>query len=309
MIYSRVIRLALVMRFNFMGRIKKCFVRLKENCRNPLYLAFFFTILYALIVGIVSSFQPDSFCSTKNIDPTITWRAVWHGCLSMNELGDFLAGASAPFAFIWLVAAVFVQSHELQEQRKDLKITREEFKLNRKVLAEQADYIRQQTEILKSQQKERDEAHQTRNFESELELLVSLWMQHQNALTFQYNGTGDFHGVRLKIQSLDQMGSYTEKVRWISTWVTASSLSTQLQNVDDGEVVKACDPGGVSRIYDVLGRLKNAYLELPSETRLVFDSVRILYQKSLFDQFYQTVEDMPTHLYVDTHLHSETILK
>ncbi|MGN7773537.1 hypothetical protein [Phyllobacterium sp. 22552] len=52
-------------------------------------------------------------------------------CLSANELGDLVAGVFAPLAFLWLVAAVLVQSQELQEQRKELALTREEMKLQR----------------------------------------------------------------------------------------------------------------------------------------------------------------------------------
>ena len=37
-----------------------------------------------------------------------------------NELGDFLAGAFAPVAFGWLVAAVILQAQELRAQRQEL---------------------------------------------------------------------------------------------------------------------------------------------------------------------------------------------
>ncbi|MEY9531152.1 hypothetical protein [Sinorhizobium fredii] len=69
-------------------------------------------------------------------------------CLSANEWGDYLAGVSAPVAFVWLVTAVFIQSRELAEQRKELALTREEFKLNRDVLKGQADSFAAQTEAL-----------------------------------------------------------------------------------------------------------------------------------------------------------------
>jgi hypothetical protein len=42
--------------------------------------------------------------------------------MPLGEIGDPLAGIFAPLAFLWLVAAVLVQSQELQEQRKELKL-------------------------------------------------------------------------------------------------------------------------------------------------------------------------------------------
>jgi hypothetical protein len=40
-----------------------------------------------------------------------------------NELGDFLAGFFAPLAFLMLVVALFVQSRELKEQVKEIRLS------------------------------------------------------------------------------------------------------------------------------------------------------------------------------------------
>lgn len=69
-------------------------------------------------------------------------------CMSLNEWGDFIAGVSAPLAFLWLVVAVFIQSHELSEQREELRLTRLEFKENRKVMNDQAEEARKQAEFI-----------------------------------------------------------------------------------------------------------------------------------------------------------------
>jgi hypothetical protein len=42
---------------------------------------------------------------------------LYLACKEINELGDALAGAFAPVAFIWLAGAVFIQSQELSETR------------------------------------------------------------------------------------------------------------------------------------------------------------------------------------------------
>lgn len=41
--------------------------------------------------------------------------------LTLNEAGDFAAGAFAPLAFIWLVAAVFLQQEQLKLQARELR--------------------------------------------------------------------------------------------------------------------------------------------------------------------------------------------
>lgn len=50
--------------------------------------------------------------------------------VSLNELGDFLAGVFSPLAFLWFVLTLFVQHSELATQNAELKlmteVTREE---------------------------------------------------------------------------------------------------------------------------------------------------------------------------------------
>jgi hypothetical protein len=59
--------------------------------------------------------------------------------LDLNEFGDFLAGAFAPLAFLWLVLAVILQSAELKDQRIALIAQLEESQTQTKMLvAEQA---------------------------------------------------------------------------------------------------------------------------------------------------------------------------
>jgi hypothetical protein len=72
-------------------------------------------------------------------------------CLSANEIGDALAGAFAPLAFLWLMTAVFLQSSELRAQRHELQFTREEMELTRGVLAEQRLEAKRSADILGEQ--------------------------------------------------------------------------------------------------------------------------------------------------------------
>jgi peptidoglycan biosynthesis protein MviN/MurJ (putative lipid II flippase) len=55
---------------------------------------------------------------------------VWHDkkawSLEANEFGDFVAGFGSLLAFVWLVAATFLQMTELRLQREELKLQRQE---------------------------------------------------------------------------------------------------------------------------------------------------------------------------------------
>jgi hypothetical protein len=52
-----------------------------------------------------------------------SFSALWD--LPANNFGDFLAGAFAPVAFLWLAIAVLLQRRELELQRQELKHNRE----------------------------------------------------------------------------------------------------------------------------------------------------------------------------------------
>lgn len=74
-------------------------------------------------------------------------------CRTISELGDALAGAFAPVAFIWLAGAVFIQSQELSETREvmqqQLEATRaqvEETKASTALLKVQTALFEQQHE-------------------------------------------------------------------------------------------------------------------------------------------------------------------
>ncbi|MHC2298215.1 hypothetical protein [Rhizobium mongolense] len=118
-----------------------------------------------------------------------------YSCLTAADWGDFIAGVFAPIAFIWLVAAVWIQSQELAEQREELRLTRLEFGENRKVMREQAEEARKQaefiglqTKILERQEDERLTAQKRDNFSDlilELNGLVDQHFVHRAIITGQ----------------------------------------------------------------------------------------------------------------------------
>jgi|GEM_PF-5460660 len=101
------------------------------------------------------------------------------GCRSVNELGDTLAGAFAPVAFLWLMGAVFIQSQELKAQREELDETQELMRAQLKVSLQQVEETKastalftKQTEILEKEQLLRDQKEADVDFDQRVLALV-----------------------------------------------------------------------------------------------------------------------------------------
>lgn len=142
-----------------------------------LYGAGIATLIYLLGAGLV--LLPQRSCGNPATDCHLWSRMI---DLAPNELGDFLAGIFAPLAFLWLAAAVGIQSQELRAQRRELRLTRKEFELSRTVaeetrneISQQAEaaeknaaFVGQQTEILTAQFEEQKQ----RNADEELSRML-----------------------------------------------------------------------------------------------------------------------------------------
>ncbi|MDQ0420906.1 hypothetical protein J2045_001933 [Peteryoungia aggregata LMG 23059] len=144
---------------------------------NWLFTAGFFTAVYLLALAIYL-IPETALCGA---DGNLVQRLL--ACRSFNELGDFLSRAFAPVAFLWLVAAVFIQAQELRAQREELVMTRQELANSREVMKEQAeqarnqalqaqrqaDFIGEQTENLRRQSEDAHRERQDRVFEELLQ--------------------------------------------------------------------------------------------------------------------------------------------
>ena len=78
---------------------------------------------------------------------TISWTVGWiaylvahpsEGPLDPNEMGDFLAGVTAPVAFLWLIVGYFQQGDELRQNTKALRLQERELKKQARALRQQA---------------------------------------------------------------------------------------------------------------------------------------------------------------------------
>lgn len=105
--------------------------------------------------------------------------AIWVqlSCLSANELGDLLAGAFAPVAFLWLVAAVFLQKSELEAQRQELRESREVATQQVVEARRNVAFIEEQTAILEQSRKREEMAFVDASIEKILVLFVkTMWV-------------------------------------------------------------------------------------------------------------------------------------
>lgn len=133
-------------------------------------------------------------------------------CLSLNELGDFLAGLFAPLAFVWLFVAVMIQSEELSAQHKELALTRDELSQQREVMKEQAaqarnqaKFIGEQTDILRREQDDRAREQADEEFASLVSQFL-YWWRSEMRLTYP----------RLDSHPSDGTKTRPEKSSWTS---------------------------------------------------------------------------------------------
>ncbi len=74
--------------------------------------------------------------------------------ITLNEWGDFLAGFTAPLAFLWIIVGYFLQRKELQQNTEALLFQRDELSKQTNELAEQNIYHKERAEQAKLQTKE-----------------------------------------------------------------------------------------------------------------------------------------------------------
>lgn len=69
--------------------------------------------------------------------------------LKLSEIGDYLAGAFSPLAFLWLVIGYLMQSKELSMNREELKISREALERQADELSKSSSYQKELAKLTK----------------------------------------------------------------------------------------------------------------------------------------------------------------
>jgi len=108
------------------------------------------TVAWAIAAGWI--FSNAAMCVSPGTGNFIADRFL---CLPANAIGDMLAGAFAPLAFLWLTAAVILQRNELAAQRQELRESRE-------VARQQVQEARNNVLLIQTQTKMLEEDNQRR---------------------------------------------------------------------------------------------------------------------------------------------------
>lgn len=101
---------------------------------------------------------------TEKCGDELGFWAGWLSCRDSNELGDLLAGAFAPVAFIWLAGAVLIQSKELQAVRNEHEATRLIYDQEIKLIKAQGEESRRTAEFIEIQANAMKESAEQQQF-------------------------------------------------------------------------------------------------------------------------------------------------
>lgn len=237
-------------------------------------------VLTAVYLGVI--WYIGNISAEVKACPKSTWSAITSGCLALNELGDFLAGAFAPLAFIWLAAAVLIQSQELKEQRKELRLTRESMEDNREVMRAQADearkqaeYIGQQTKLMEDDQRSRKDDEHTRNFEAAVGQIVALLKTHRAAIRFSEQGNvNNKLGRSTPVADMQNEADEVNELRVASNIITNNFLSEHRKNFIEGKL-DPVDAVGFCLVYDACSRALELRELIPLDAKITAEAMNL----------------------------------
>lgn len=162
--------------------------------------------------------------------------------LSLNEIGDFFAGAAAPLAFIWLVVAVFLQRRELVaqhetliQQMEELKLSREEYKLNREILTQQGVVQRQQTESMNKLVSVGSGVEARAELDIKIQILINSFIDDvELIIPDSHPKSKGFHGSRQK--NVDQVRRFLEKQQMSDAFNSLINIANFIKNNNFGYI-------------------------------------------------------------------------
>lgn len=224
------------------------------------------TVLY--LVALLALSRNTAICAHPPFSGW-GWSAIsanYLSCRSLNELGDFLAGAFAPLAFIWVAGTVFIQSRELAAQRKELELTRKEYALSRDIM---------QKELTIRNQKENDDA---------IEIHVESIENFLSRFDLYLNIGGKVHSG-LNDLGLAEIESREEKFA-----VLKERLYSVISQIEEDQTIKI-DPRSFSFLSSLLFPFR-AVFELRSDASLAKNAAL---DRLLFDQTAATVFELSMH--------------
>jgi len=245
----------------------------KKTCPSKwLFIASGLTIAYIVFLLLVADVTVDirDACHTASKP---AWVSEWFGCLTMNELGDFLAGAFAPLAFIWLAAAVLIQSQELKAQRTELMWTRLEFEKNREVMKAQVGYIGEQTKILEREQQTREDAERVRIFEAAVENLAIRMLDANNWASFVHQRISTFNRIKTDV-IVGENHESENVVRKMSNFYRQNHINTQLSKIEKNSL-NSTYPDEFKAVYYACERADIIAGSLPHDARINMETMKL----------------------------------
>lgn len=260
-----------------------------------LVIAVVLTIAYVAVIWN-ATFSTSTIVNGEKVCGDTGWLAYLFGCLTLNELGDYLAGAFAPLAFIWLAAAVLIQSQELKAQRQELRLTRQSVDDNREVMQaqanearKQAEYIGQQTDILKNEQQSRNDAKTSRVFDAAIRRLSGSMIDNPTATAFSIprDKSVKTHPHRLHsfgadaIEKIRNAITHEDRIRSVSNLLTGDKFE-DFKNLSDESThsIATKDDAGFEKVFYACEEAVNLVQNLPEESRVVAETIGL---KDLFE--------------------------
>lgn len=140
-----------------------------------------------------------SWLLASTVMPTGCRSGMWLldrlNCLAPNELGDTFAGAFAPVAFVWLVAAVMLQRNELAAQRQELRESREVSVQQVAEARKNVELISEQTAMLKNDRERIQQREADEDIDEMVSILVAQLREYVNhTYISEFAGVVDQHG-------------------------------------------------------------------------------------------------------------------
>lgn len=213
---------------------------------------------------------------------------------ALNEWGDFVAGVSAPIAFIWLVVAVLLQSTELREQRKELALTRSEFASNRAVMDKQAAFIKTQTDIMSD---DHNSAEANDIFVASVELIAMRIRQYANGLAIRgpsrVHPNGVEYGFTLNMRTKD----YESESDKLVIAKTVKFLRSHVRNLRDNlsdEQLTADYPYDFQRLHNAVSSSAHRLERLPVSFRLKSRTLEIPELQKQLDALAVQIVNLPS---------------
>ena len=120
---------------------------------TPTKIGFALTALVLAGFALMASQRNCVLLPSEVLECRSNW--AWFLSSPPNEVGDTLAGFAGALAFVWIIITVWIQGHELREQRKELGLTRSELKLAREAQEKQLDVMQKQVEIIEHEKQRR----------------------------------------------------------------------------------------------------------------------------------------------------------